>query len=100
MQLIATQTPNTLTNIDPFYKMAPKRDLDDDLAGSAAGSSAKRPKREGASSKRNHQNAYMDPTWGQKYFFLGQDATSTIPQGEDLEFEDDSVALAYLRGVR
>lgn len=80
--------------------MAAKRDLDEDVGNPGAGPSAKRPKREGTSSRRNHQNAYMDPTWGQKYFFLSQDATSTIPQEEDLDFEDDSVALAYLRGVR
>lgn len=80
--------------------MAPKRDLVDDGETFGAAPSTKRPKREGTSSKRNHQNAYMDPTWGQKYFFLGQDAKSTIPQEEGLEFEDDSVALAYLRGVR
>ncbi|MBE3047421.1 hypothetical protein IMZ48_33895 [Candidatus Bathyarchaeota archaeon] len=80
--------------------MATKRELEEDSGNPVAGPSTKRPKREGTSSRRNHQNAYMDPTWGQKYFFLGQDATSTIPQEEDLDFEDDSVALAYLRDVR
>lgn len=80
--------------------MGSKRNLDSDVETPPAAPSAKRPRREGASSKRNHQNAYMDPTWGQKYFFLGQDATSTIPQDDDLDFEDDSDAMAYLRGVR
>ena len=81
--------------------MGSKRNLDSDVETPAAqASSSKRPRREGASSVRKHQNAYMDPTWGQKYFFLGQDATSTIPQDDDLDFEDDSDAMAYLRGVR
>ncbi|SPO00053.1 uncharacterized protein DNG_02905 [Cephalotrichum gorgonifer] len=80
--------------------MGSKRNLDDDVENLPAVPSSKRPKRDGGSSKRNHQNAYMDPTWGQKYFFLSQDATSTIPQEEGLEWEDDADAMAYLRGVR
>jgi hypothetical protein len=42
----------------------------------------------------------MDPTWGQKYFFASQNSSSTHPRDDDVEFEDDSEALAYLDSVR
>lgn len=101
VRFVATPIPNAAGGQHHvLYKMAPKRELDDDAGSVGAAPSTKRPKREGTASKRNHQNAYMDPTWGQKYFFLGQDAATTVPQEDDLEFEDDSAALEYLRGVR
>jgi hypothetical protein len=58
---------------------------------------------EGPASKRSkarqHQHAHMDPTWGQKYVFSSEDAT-TIPDDADVDFEDDGDAMEYLRSVR
>jgi hypothetical protein len=51
-----------------------------------------------SSKTRQHQNSGIDPTWGQKYVFSG--SATTIPEGEESEFEDDSDAMAYLMSVR
>ncbi|KAL7934220.1 hypothetical protein V8C35DRAFT_302037 [Trichoderma chlorosporum] len=58
-------------------------------------------KRAKTSSKtRQHQHSGIDPTWGQKYVFSSSENATTIPEGEESEFEDDSDAMAYLMSVR
>ena len=55
------------------------------------------------SSRHRHQHAGIDATWGQKSVFSGGDikrGTTTIPDGLDDDFEDDSDAMAYLAAVR
>ncbi|RDA95347.1 hypothetical protein CP533_3442 [Ophiocordyceps camponoti-saundersi (nom. inval.)] len=65
------------------------------------GASSKRAKlMTGARRRHHHQSAAIDPTWGQKYVFSGAADSSTIPYGEEADFEDDSEAMAYLRAVR
>jgi hypothetical protein len=77
--------------------MATKRELDDIGDGEIPEPKTKRPKKHNAKS-RQHQNSGIDPTWGQKYVFSG--AATTIPAGEEGNFEDDSEAMAYLHSVR
>jgi len=60
----------------------------------------KRAKQRPSKSSRQHQNSDIDPTWGQKYVFSGQDDATTIPIGEESDFEDDADAMAYLMSVR
>ncbi|PHH54571.1 hypothetical protein CFIMG_003371RA [Ceratocystis fimbriata CBS 114723] len=67
----------------------------------AAPSSKRLRKSNTASSKaRQHQNAFIDSTFGQKYFFAGQGTPTSIPKDDELDFEDDSAAMAYLTSVR
>ena len=63
---------------------------------------AKQPSRSaGSSSKsRQHQNSAIDSTWGQKYVFSNYADATTIPPGEESDFEDDADAMAYLMSVR
>ncbi|ODA76494.1 hypothetical protein RJ55_07764 [Drechmeria coniospora] len=63
------------------------------------GEAPKRPKT-GAPSLHQHQNAAVDPTWGQKYVFSNVGEMTTIPLGEESDFEDDADAMAYLLSVR
>ncbi|KOS21134.1 hypothetical protein ESCO_004053 [Escovopsis weberi] len=49
---------------------------------------------------RQHQNSGIDPTWGQKYVFSELADVTTIPRGEEDDFEDDADAMAYLMSVR
>lgn len=62
----------------------------------------KRPKRQqpATSKTRQHQNSGIDATYGQKYVFSGSEDATTIPVGEEDEFEDDADAMAYLLSVR
>lgn len=53
-----------------------------------------------SSKTRQHQHSGIDPTWGQKYVFSSSENATTIPAGEESEFEDDSDAMAYLMSVR
>ncbi|EGR46901.1 uncharacterized protein TRIREDRAFT_80052 [Trichoderma reesei QM6a] len=53
-----------------------------------------------SSKTRQHQHSGIDPTWGQKYVFSGTETATTIPEGEESEFEDDTDAMAYLLSVR
>ncbi|KPM34238.1 hypothetical protein AK830_g12332 [Neonectria ditissima] len=76
--------------------MATKRELDDIDDGEIPESQPKRPKKQNAKS-RQHQHSGIDPTWGQKYVFSN---ATTIPAGEEDEFEDDTDAMAYLTSVR
>ncbi|KAF4122844.1 hypothetical protein GMORB2_7151 [Geosmithia morbida] len=41
-----------------------------------------------------------DPTWGQKYVFSSRSDATTIPPGEEDDFEDDTDAMSYLMAVR
>ncbi|KAK7408194.1 hypothetical protein QQX98_009661 [Neonectria punicea] len=75
--------------------MTSKRELDIDDGGIHSPQS-KRPKKHNAKS-RQHQHSGIDPTWGQKYVFSN---ATTIPAGEEDEFEDDTDAMAYLTSVR
>ncbi|KAF5976804.1 hypothetical protein FBULB1_6789 [Fusarium bulbicola] len=79
--------------------MAAKRDLEDLDEGEVLAPQPKRPKKQGGKT-RQHQNSGIDPTWGQKYVFAGNGYTTTIPEGEEDDFEDDSEAMAYLNSVR
>ncbi|KAM5518632.1 V-SNARE [Fusarium oxysporum f. sp. phaseoli] len=79
--------------------MAAKRDLEDLDEGEVLAPQSKRPKKQGGKT-RQHQNSGIDPTWGQKYVFAGNGHTTTIPEGEEDDFEDDSEAMAYLNSVR
>lgn len=49
---------------------------------------------------RDHQNAHIDPTWGQKYVFSSAAGSTTVPVDPELDFEDDGDAMAYLKSVR
>lgn len=81
--------------------MAAKRDLQDLDQGEPADPVPKRAKRQtGAVSHHQHQNSSIDPTWGQKYVFSSSNDASTIPRGQESDFEDDSDAMAYLLSVR
>ncbi|KAG6241994.1 hypothetical protein E4U25_005011 [Claviceps purpurea] len=81
--------------------MAAKRDLQDLDQGEPADPAPKRAKRQtGAVSHHQHQNSSIDPTWGQKYVFSSSNDASTIPRGQESDFEDDSDAMAYLLSVR
>ncbi|KAI1337210.1 hypothetical protein F5Y15DRAFT_164755 [Xylariaceae sp. FL0016] len=73
--------------------MAPKRPAD----GQPAAPSTKR-RRDQASFKSN--NGAVDPNYGQRGAFGDLQDGSTVPGDSDLDCEDDSEALAYLRSVR
>lgn len=78
--------------------MASKRDFDEANDGQIPEHEAKRSKKQNSKS-RQHQHSGIDPTWGQKYVFSGAN-TTTIPAGEESDFEDDADAMAYLNSVR
>ncbi|KAM0545142.1 hypothetical protein ACHAPJ_011488 [Fusarium lateritium] len=79
--------------------MATKRELEDLDEGEVSKPQPKRPKKQGGKA-RQHQNSGIDPTWGQKYVFSGAEHATTIPVGEESDFEDDADAMAYLNSVR
>ncbi|KAF9875036.1 hypothetical protein CkaCkLH20_07302 [Colletotrichum karsti] len=60
----------------------------------------KRNKKPNNHKSRDHQNAHIDPTWGQKYVFSASESATTVPVDSELDFEDDADAMAYLRSVR
>lgn len=74
--------------------MATKRDLEDVDEGEVHEHESKRAKKKA----RQHQSSGIDPTWGQKYVF--SNLATTIPSGEESDFEDDTDAMAYLTSVR
>ncbi|KND87806.1 hypothetical protein TOPH_07604, partial [Tolypocladium ophioglossoides CBS 100239] len=84
--------------------MATKRDYDDLDEGEVTDDDPSPPKRAkkltGAQPRHRHQNSAIDPTWGQKYVFSNLEDGSSIPFGEESDFEDDADAMAYLRSVR
>ncbi|CEI69968.1 hypothetical protein FVEN_g7175 [Fusarium venenatum] len=79
--------------------MAAKRDFEDVDEGDASKPTPKRSKKHGGKA-RQHQNSGIDPTWGQKYVFADNEHATTIPAGEESDFEDDADAMAYLNSVR
>ncbi|KAF4983159.1 hypothetical protein FZEAL_1382 [Fusarium zealandicum] len=78
--------------------MASKRELEDNDVIETPKPEPKRSKKNSGKA-RQHQNSGIDPTWGQKYVFSGEH-TTTIPRGEESDFEDDGDAMAYLNSVR
>ena len=84
--------------------MATKRDYDDldegEVTDDEPGPSKRARKHTGAQARHQHQHSAIDPTWGQKYVFSNLEDGSTIPLGEEDDFEDDGDAMAYLRSVR
>lgn len=83
--------------------MSSKRDYSDLDDGEIPEPTPKRAKQQlskSSKSSRQHQNSGIDPTWGQKYVFSNQDDATTIPYGEESDFEDDGDAMAYLQSVR
>ncbi|TWU71903.1 hypothetical protein ED733_001899 [Metarhizium rileyi] len=81
--------------------MSSKRELSDVDEGEISEPSLKRAKKQtGAMPRHQHQNSSIDPTWGQKYVFSSLEDATTIPYGEESDFEDDSDAMAYLLSVR
>ncbi|KAK2591926.1 hypothetical protein QQS21_010368 [Conoideocrella luteorostrata] len=81
--------------------MSAKRDIEDIDEGEISEPGPKRAKRQnGAAPRHHHQNSSIDPTWGQKYVFSSLEDASTIPYGEESDFEDDADAMAYLSSVR
>ncbi|VUC21385.1 unnamed protein product [Clonostachys rosea] len=81
--------------------MASKRDISDLDEGEVTEPEIKRKKKNYHSGgTRQHQNSSIDSTWGQKYVFSGYGDATTIPPGEESDFEDDAEAMAYLMSVR
>ncbi|KAM0301663.1 hypothetical protein HYE67_004580 [Fusarium culmorum] len=79
--------------------MATKREFEDVDEGDTLKPKPKRSKKHGGKA-RQHQNSGIDPTWGQKYVFADNEHATTIPAGEESDFEDDADAMAYLNSVR
>ncbi|KAK1994561.1 hypothetical protein LX36DRAFT_584155 [Colletotrichum falcatum] len=79
--------------------MSSKRDYAASNGDDAAEPPPKRNKKPNPKT-REHQNAHIDPTWGQKYVFSSTAGATTVPIDPDLEFEDDGDAMAYLESVR
>jgi hypothetical protein len=80
-------------------------DLEEGETSEPSPYSNKRPKQQQqqqqqSSKSRQHQNSGIDPTWGQKYVFSSCHDATTIPAGEESDFEDDADAMAYLMSVR
>lgn len=81
--------------------MSSKRDLSDLDEGEVTEPEIKRKRKNYHSGgTRQHQNSSIDSTWGQKYVFSGYGDATTIPPGEESDFEDDAEAMAYLMSVR
>lgn len=80
--------------------MSSKRDYEDDSDGHVSEPTTKRVKKQSGKSRQQQQSSGLDPTWGQKYVFSNQEAATTIPAGEESDFEDDTDAMAYLMSVR
>ncbi|GAB0137104.1 hypothetical protein EsDP_00005387 [Epichloe bromicola] len=81
--------------------MPSKRELQDLDEGEISEPGSKRAKRQtGATPRHQHQNSSIDPTWGQKYVFSSLGDATTIPYGDESDFEDDADAMAYLHSVR
>ncbi|KAF6806120.1 snare complex subunit vam7 [Colletotrichum sojae] len=77
--------------------MASKRSHEASDSSGDAAAAQPAPKR---TKKRDHQNAHIDPTWGQKYVFSSSEGATTVPFDAELDFEDDADAMAYLKSVR
>lgn len=80
--------------------MSSKRDHGDGSDSEGSERTPKRVKTQTSKSRQQPQNSGMDPTWGQKYVFSNYSDATTIPKGEESDFEDDTDAMAYLMSVR
>ncbi len=58
------------------------------------------PENKRARKSRPKQSSSVDPNSGQKYVFASHHNATTIPVGEESDFEDDADAMAYLMSVR
>lgn len=81
--------------------MSAKREYEDasDSDGEIPNPAPKRVKKQ-PTKARQHQSSDFDATWGQKFVFSSSENATTIPFGEEDDFEDDSDAMAYLMSVR
>jgi hypothetical protein len=81
--------------------MSLKRDLDSldysDAEEAPAAEPSKRQKKQAPSKSKRQPN--VDPTYGQKWAFQVTDGLG-VPSDDDLEFEDQTEALEYLRSVQ
>lgn len=75
--------------------MSSKRDYDD-----VDDTEASEPENKRARKSRPQQSSSVDPNSGQKYVFASYHNATTIPVGEESDFEDDTDAMAYLMSVR
>ncbi|KAJ4150462.1 hypothetical protein LMH87_011212 [Akanthomyces muscarius] len=75
--------------------MSSKRDYDD-----VDDTEPSEPENKRSRKSRQRQSSSIDPSSGQKYVFASHYNASTIPVGEESDFEDDTDAMAYLMSVR
>lgn len=83
--------------------MSSKRDFEDVDNGELPEPDSKRVKKQSSKSRshqQQHNTSGTDPTSGQKYVFSDYHGGTTIPAGEESDFEDDGDAMAYLMSVR
>ncbi|PHH61202.1 hypothetical protein CDD81_683 [Ophiocordyceps australis] len=80
--------------------MPAKRDYDDLESGETTEGSGPKRRKYSPRCRHQHQNSDIDATWGQKYVFSAQTDATSIPYGDESDFEDDADAMAYLRSVR
>ncbi|KAM0741529.1 hypothetical protein ACQRIT_004386 [Beauveria bassiana] len=59
-----------------------------------------KPEQKRARKARPKQSSSVDPNSGQNYVFATYHNATTIPVGEESDFEDDTDAMAYLMSVR
>jgi hypothetical protein len=95
------RVPIIAGSVNMSHKRELDEDDDDDLSTSPPVSKrVKKHENSKSKSKHQHQNAHIDPTWGQRYVFSSHENATTIPAGEESDFEDDADAMAYLMSVR
>lgn len=75
--------------------MSAKRDYDD-----VHDTEQSEPESKRARQSRPQHSSSVDPNSGQKYVFASYHNATTIPVGEESDFEDDADAMAYLMSVR
>ncbi|KAJ3482254.1 hypothetical protein NLG97_g7615 [Lecanicillium saksenae] len=75
--------------------MSSKRDYED-----VDDTEPSEPENKRARRSRPQQSSSVDPNSGQKYVFANYHNATTIPAGEESDFEDDTDAMAYLMSVR
>lgn len=75
--------------------MSCKREYED-----ASGAEIPEPESKRARKTRPQNSSSVDPNSGQKYVFANYHNATTIPVGEESDFEDDADAMAYLMSVR
>ncbi|PHH80438.1 hypothetical protein CDD82_1737 [Ophiocordyceps australis] len=80
--------------------MSAKRDYDDLESGETTEGSGPKRRKYSPRCRHQHQNSDIDATWGQKYVFSAHTDATSIPYGDESDFEDDADAMAYLRSVR